>query len=361
MPAPPDPARRERVTTRLLAVVAAALLVGLLKMTRPVSLPLAASVVVIALLLPVDRWLERRVPRRLALGLTVLVLFATVAAAVTVVALIAGSVGERAAEYAPQLRAVADALRARLAGYGVRLPEAGDAGAGVLGALPGLLLSALTSLIFLLAFSVLGLVEAREFRRRVASHFADARTREIFDVGGRIAHRFRRYFGAKIFTAALTGTATGSYCAAVGLDFALVWGLLTFLGEFVPGLGSFVVLVPPTLFALLQFGATPRTLVILAGLAVIQLTLSNYIDPRIEGRRTSVSPLLVLVSIAFWGWMWGGLGALFAVPFTVGLLIACDHFDGTRWIASLLLRDPGPEGGDARSTRAASSASAAAR
>jgi predicted PurR-regulated permease PerM len=367
---PPEPARRERVTTRLLTVVAFALLVGLLKITRPVSLPLAASLVVIALILPVDRWLERRVPRPLALGLTVLLLLTTVAGAIGAFTMIARSVAERAPEYAPQLQAIAERVKERLAGYGIRPPEGGGGGGGALAALPGMVTSAVTTVIFLLAFSVLGLVEVREFRRRVASHFADEHTRQIFDVGGRIARRFRRYFKAKTITAALTGAVAGGYCALVGLDFALVWGLLTFLGEFIPGLGSFVVLVPPTLFALLQFGASGRTLATVAGLVVVQLTLSNYIDPRIEGRRTAVSPMLVLVSIGFWGWMWGALGALFAVPFTVALLITCDHFDGTRWVASLLLRDggkardadhPGDEAGDGRSIRPASSASAATR
>ena len=105
----------------------------------------------------------------------------------------------------------------------------------------------------------------------------------------------------------------------------MVWALLTFALNYIPNLGSIVAVMPPSLMALVQHGPI-RGLITLGGLAVIEQVIGNYVDPRMQGRRLQVSPVVVLVALVFWTWMWGVPVALLAVPMTVTLLAAAAHF-----------------------------------
>ena len=101
-------------------------------------------------------------------------------------------------------------------------------------------------------------------------------------------------------------------------------------------LGSLVAIFPPVLFAFIQFDGFTMPLLVLAGVGGIQLVMGQFVDPRLEGKYLELSPLVVLFSVAFWGWMWGIAGAFIGVPITVALVIACNQFERTRWIAALL-------------------------
>jgi len=97
-----------------------------------------------------------------------------------------------------------------------------------------------------------------------------------------------------------------------------------------------VAVIPPTLFALVQFDGPGRVLAVFLGMGFIEFAIGNFVDPKIAGRFMSLSALVALWVIAFWGWVWGILGALLGIPLTVAVVIICSHFDGTRWIAALL-------------------------
>jgi AI-2 transport protein TqsA len=98
--------------------------------------------------------------------------------------------------------------------------------------------------------------------------------------------------------------------------------------------------IPPSLFALIQFDGLGRPLLVFLGMAVLQLVCGNYVDPLIQGHYLSLSPVVVLVSILLWGWIWGIPGAFLGVPITIGLVVTADHFPKTRWIARLLSEAP---------------------
>jgi predicted PurR-regulated permease PerM len=196
--------------------------------------------------------------------------------------------------------------------------------------------SALGLVVLIIAFALLGLLEVRDFRAKVRGRLDARRADALLDVGGQIADAFRRYFLVKTLTSAITGAASALLALAVGLDFAFVWGLTAFLLEYVPTLGSIAAVIPPSVFAFLQFEGLAKPLAVFLGFAVLQVTLGNIVDPRIEGRYMSLSPVVVLFSIVLWAWMWGPVGALLGVPLTVAIVIACDHFEETRWISALL-------------------------
>jgi AI-2 transport protein TqsA len=114
-----------------------------------------------------------------------------------------------------------------------------------------------------------------------------------------------------------------------------MWAIMTFLLNYVPTVGPTVAVIPPTIYALLQFDSVGRAFVVLGGIGTIQFIMGNLVDPKIEGRALSLSPIVVLFSVVLWGWIWGPLGAVLAVPMTLAVVVTCEQFASTRWIAAL--------------------------
>jgi predicted PurR-regulated permease PerM len=128
----------------------------------------------------------------------------------------------------------------------------------------------------------------------------------------------------------------------LGVDFALVWGLVAFVLNYVPTLGSIVAVIPPTLLVLI-FQGIGRGVATLVGLAVIQVILGNFVDPRLQGRTLKLSPFVALLSIVFWGWVWGIPGAVLGIPMTISLIVFSQEFKSTRAIALLFGDTDDPE------------------
>ena len=107
----------------------------------------------------------------------------------------------------------------------------------------------------------------------------------------------------------------------------------------IPTVGSIVATVVPVLFALLQFESAGMAAAVLGGLGGIQIVMGLWIDPLVQGKYLSLSPLVVLLSVTFWGWVWGIPGAFISVPLTIVVVIACRQSRETAWIARLLAGD----------------------
>ena len=125
----------------------------------------------------------------------------------------------------------------------------------------------------------------------------------------------------------------------MGLDFALFWGLLAFLLNYIPVLGSIIAAVPTALLALVQYDWV-RMLIVVAGYLVVKVVIGDLIEPHLMGRKFGLSTLVVFVSVVFWAWVWGPLGMILAVPLTIVIKITLKHTDEFRWIAALLGPDP---------------------
>jgi AI-2 transport protein TqsA len=128
---------------------------------------------------------------------------------------------------------------------------------------------------------------------------------------------------------------------AVGVDFAVFWGVIAFLLAFLPNIGFIIALTPPTLMALIQFGFT-RALFVLAVYILINFVMDNILKPRFVGGRLDLSPLVVVLSLLFWGWLLGPMGALAAVPLSIGARFLFESFEESRWLA-YLMSDAGPK------------------
>ena len=123
----------------------------------------------------------------------------------------------------------------------------------------------------------------------------------------------------------------GFLCYLADLDFFILWGILAFFFNFIPVIGSIIAGVPPTILALLVAGV-PNAALVAVGYLLINNLLGNFVEPMFVGRRFGISTLIVIVSVLFWGWLWGPLGMLLAVPLTMVLKVMLEASDEFRWI-----------------------------
>jgi AI-2 transport protein TqsA len=150
-----------------------------------------------------------------------------------------------------------------------------------------------------------------------------------------VAHKVRRFLLIRTVLGVISGAAVTAWLWFMGVDFAPFWGVLFFLLNYVPNIGSIIAGIPPTLLAFVQFGPG-WALLVAGGLLAMEQVTGNFLDPHLQGRTLNVSSLVVLLSVILWGWIWGVPGALIAVPLTVTIILVCAKVPMLRPIAVLL-------------------------
>jgi len=177
------------------------------------------------------------------------------------------------------------------------------------------------------------LLEASELEQKLRLAFGtSARPAGPFTSAG---EKVTRYLLIKTLISAFTGICAALICRFAGLDFWVMWGLIAFLLNYIPSIGSILAAVPPMLLAMVQLGPG-SSLGIGASYLVANLVFGNLLEPRLMGQSLGLSPLVVFLSLVFWGWVWGPVGMLLCVPMTVmGKLVLESNAD-TRWIAVFL-------------------------
>ncbi|MFA7056227.1 MAG: AI-2E family transporter [Candidatus Cloacimonadales bacterium] len=145
----------------------------------------------------------------------------------------------------------------------------------------------------------------------------------------------RKYIGNKTLISLGTGIIITIILSAIGLDFALLWGLLAFLLNFIPTIGSIIAGIPPIILALVQLGPG-YALVVLLGYAATNFIIGNILDPRIMGYSLGLSTIVVFISLLFWGWVFGFLGMLLAVPLTMTVKIGLESSKKSKHLALLM-------------------------
>jgi AI-2 transport protein TqsA len=329
-----------RVRARLQAVVAVVLVIAFLKWSAVATMPVAFAAFLIALVWPLQRKLEKRLPSGVSFVLAVLALLLIVGLFIAALWWTGQAVAERSSEYAPRLQAVYQQIQAWARSYGIDLGTQEAGGSGLARRAAGAVASSVSMILLILALAILGLHEVRSFRRKSQGAFGESKGGQLIETVETIVSKYQRYLWARTVAALIQGVTVWLFALAMGLDFSFVWGLLAFLLNYIPTIGSAVAVAPPVLFSLIQFDGLGRPLAVLFGMALLQLLCGNYADPLIQGKLLALSPVVVLASIVFWGWVWGVPGALLGVPITIGIVIATDHFPKTRWIARMLAEEP---------------------
>ena len=329
--------------TVLLAILVVIVSAFALKYTLSVTLPLAFGVFLVCLFWPLQKAMAKVMPRGVAVVLNVLLFltvcvgfgFALWAIASTTRAKLDGDMGT--------IDSTIESVKTWAAGYGVDL--GGGSGATDLAKRLGRSsVELIGGFTLTTAFLGLGLYETRQYEAKLQHRTADEKWPGRVE---NIARQMRRYFLVRTGIGAVTGVACALGSLAIGLDLWWLWGVLNFLLNYIPTLGSIIGVVPPVLFALVQGGGDPM-LPILAFAVVggVQLIMGNWIDPLVQGKYLALSPLVVLLSVVFWGWVWGIVGALIGVPLTLLIVLLCREFEATRWIAAFLA-DASEDGTDA--------------
>jgi predicted PurR-regulated permease PerM len=153
----------------------------------------------------------------------------------------------------------------------------------------------------------------------------------------RIADEVNRYMAIKTWISLLSGVITAIGLKLIGVEFAFLWGLLTFVLNYVPNIGSILAAIPPLLLALLQpGGGFGMFLWVLILTIVTNVGTGTFLEPRWMGRGLGLSTLVVFLSLVFWGWVLGPIGMLISVPLTMAVKIALETSDDTRWLAILM-------------------------
>ena len=191
-------------------------------------------------------------------------------------------------------------------------------------------------LLLLMAFMML---EAGRYPEKLREALAN-RTDALERFQG-FAAKIRSYVVINAIFGLVVATLQTILLLALGVDFAILWGVMSFLLSFVPNVGFIIALIPPSLLALVEFGFT-RALIVIIGYVVVNFIVDNLIKPRFVGESLDLAPLVVVVSLLFWGWLLGPLGALVAVPLSIAAKVFFESFEESKWLAHLM-SDAGPK------------------
>ncbi|MDN3648758.1 AI-2E family transporter [Reinekea marina] len=201
--------------------------------------------------------------------------------------------------------------------------------AGTLFSSIGSFLTAIVLVLFTLIFS---LYEAQSAAKKVTFALGDDLT---INYVKRFSKLVQRYLLIKTLISIATGLIVGIFLWLLGVDYPVIWGTLAFLMNFVPNIGSMLAAIPPVLLASIQLGL-PGFLISLTGFVGINMVIGNFIEPKLMGRTLDISPLIVFLSLVFWGWILGPVGMLLAIPLTVVIKIGLEIHPDTQWAAKLL-------------------------
>ncbi len=153
----------------------------------------------------------------------------------------------------------------------------------------------------------------------------------------KVVTEIQSYLGIKTVISLLTGLLLGAFCWMMGLDFPILLGLIAFALNYVPTVGSIIAAVPAVLLSLiLTEGAIGPAIGVATGYVVVNTIFGNIIEPNLMGRRLGLSPLVVVLSLLFWNFVWGPVGALLSVPLTMVVKIWLENTQDLRWVAVLL-------------------------
>ncbi len=200
-------------------------------------------------------------------------------------------------------------------------------------------LGAILTNTFLIGLTVIFmLLEASSFQKKARVAFGNPQgASKQF---GQFTTAINHYLGIKTLVSLATGISVTFWVWLLGIDFPLIWGLLAFLLNYIPNLGSIIAAIPAVLLAYIQYDPG-RMLLVAFGYLVINVVFGNFIEPRMMGRKLGLSTLVVFLSLVFWGWLWGPVGMLLSVPMTMIVKIALENNESTQWLGIFLDSESG--------------------
>ena len=322
---------------RLLIVIAIILTIAAVKIGYPVLMPIVVSFCIIASAWPIKRWANHIGPPALSYAITVVVLILGLLLFFGIILYALSQVAQNFVERQDEFAAVFENYSAWARANGLpTLPSEIDGYQRVLSISRMVLGDVYTVLSYIGVVAViviLGFPEVPKLAYKFRQEYETDDNRVISETVAEMAGSLRSYLAMTALSSLITGVASFLWAVTLGLDLALIWGILNFLLNFIPVIGNIIGILPPTLYAFIQYGGWVMPLVVFLGFVVLQLVISNFVYPMLQSRGVSLPPITIILSLLFWGWVWGVAGGLLAVPLTAMLVIVCSKFEPTHKFA----------------------------
>jgi predicted PurR-regulated permease PerM len=320
-------------------LISGAVILALLVVGREFFVPLVFAVLLWAVINAIVNVLERRkIPPFMAWTAA----FALIVIALLFASLVLASETSDVVNQAPQLAQKLQSLVRTKLGLGNFVPaldakslSQNDSVRGFLGDLAASIGNMLVDLILVLIYVGFLLAEQGHIPEKIARLQKNNSEMEGENVVRAIGHQVQTYLGVCTLASALMAVCTYALLKIMGVDFAAFWALALFILTYIPTVGA-VGVVLPALMALAQFGTFGPAIVIAVVLSALHFLLTSVIETVLLGRTLDLSPFAIIVSLTFWGLVWGVGGLFLAVPLTGAIAIVCRHVEGLEWIAELL-------------------------
>ena len=325
----------------LVSVAAFVIIIAGMMAAKPILVPILLSAFIAIVASPALFWLEKHgVPKIIAF---IIVLCVVIVVLMGVGALVGTSINgftKNIPKYQEQLRSITDSGFEFAKKHHIPLSRdqilsnfepgtiMGWAGT-MIGGLGGLLSQLL--LIFITVAFIL--FETSSFQNKLRHiHLVEGETATGTNI---FTGKIKRYLAIKTLTSFATAIIVSVGLLSVGVDYPYLWGMLAFFLNFIPSIGAILAAMPVLLLTLIQFGFMTMIWVGL-GYTVVNIAIGNFIEPRFMGKELGLSPLVVFLSLVFWGWVLGPVGMFLSVPLTMTLKLAFDSKEETKWLGILL-------------------------
>jgi AI-2 transport protein TqsA len=325
----------------IVVIAAVGIILALIKLAAPLFVPLIVAAFLAGALQPIVRHVQRlKLPHGFAVSAAVLFVVGMVFGSGALLALAGADISQTLGRFANDLGVARQELGMWIAQQGFPSVAAsmavGDTKSDlngtledIIGAVPSVLSAA--SMAFLVALFVL--LESTTFPDKL-KRALDWQPRVVAEARGSV-NEVQKYLLVKTALSLATGLLLGVWCGLWGLEGAVAFGMVAFVLNFIPYIGSLVAAIPPIVIALVQLGVGPA-FGIAMGYVLVNIAIGNIIEPKVLGRALGLSPLVVLLSVFVWGWILGPVGALMGVLLTNVAKIVLAHSTDLSWIAVLL-------------------------
>jgi len=317
-------------------LVAAALYLG-----APVFAPLAFALFIIAMVWPLQTRLQARLPKLVALGVSMLATVFVIGAFAWVISWGFSRIGRYVVADAARFQGLYNQLTEWLEDHDIEIASiwAEHFNLGwVLRAFQQLtsrINDTLSFSVVVLIYVILGLLEVDTTARKLRAMKRGEAGQILVNWGTITGRKLRRYMLVRSLMSVMTGVLVWLFVLLCGLPLATEWGLIAFAFNYIPFIGPFVATILPTLFAVAQFDAWQSAVFVFAVLNFIQFLVGSYLEPLIAGNVLSMSPFLVLFAVFFWTFLWGISGAFIGIPIVIAMLTLCELHPSSRWVAEL--------------------------
>ena len=317
----------------------------------PILVPVIISITLAYAFSPFVSILDRlKIPHFLSVLLVLVVAVGIAAVVGYIIFLQLSGLAKNLPGYWQELLELASQLKERLLGFqgGIltqRLQELdlsqldtkhlAQAGQFVLKGLTSIFSLAFASLlIFFLSFFILN--DQQNIQRKLVKALGSSQAEATAVVLAKINSQIKAFIQVKFWTTVVLSVIFTLGLLLLGVSYPYIWGPLAGVSNLIPFVGSVLGAVPPVIMALLESDSLLLPVLVIAFFSVVQLVESNLVSPKIMGDKVNLSPLAVLIASMYWGWLWGGIGVILAVPITAALKVICDHIESLKPIGVLL-------------------------